>query len=135
VLWAVRELRKGEVGTRTRIGYSLIVRETWGRKLKITPRQGITEKCLAHAINHTCHPDFENCKFVYAGITRDPRGVGQDDEGGVGGRRTSIVFVQATRRVEREEEFSANYGTGFRFPHGCECHLCAASCCDVMLPV
>ena len=26
-------------------------------------------------------------------------------------------------------------GTGFRFPHGCECHLCSASCCDVMLPV
>jgi hypothetical protein len=41
----------------------------------------------------------------------------------------------STRRVEREEEFYANYGTDFRFPHGCECHLCSASCCDVMLPV
>jgi hypothetical protein len=132
---AVRELRQGEVGTRTRIGYSFIVREPEGRTLEITPRQGITEKCLAHAINHTCHPDVENCKFVYAGITRDRRGVGQEDEGGVGRRRTNIVFVQATRRVEREEEFYANYGTGFRFPHGCECHLCSASCCDVMLPV
>jgi hypothetical protein len=90
---------------------------------------------MAHAINHTCHPDFENCKFVYAGITRDPRGVGQEEEGGVGGRRTSVVFVQATRRVEREEEFYENHETGFRFPHGCECHLCSASCCDVMLPV
>jgi hypothetical protein len=58
-----------------------------------------------HAINHTCHPDFENCKFVYVGITRDPRGVGLEDEGGVGGRRTSVVFVQTMRRVEREEEF------------------------------
>jgi hypothetical protein len=87
------------------------------------------------AINHTCHPDFENCKFVYAGITRDPRGVGQEEEGGVGGRHTSIVFVQSTRHVEREEEFYAKYGTGFLFPHGCECHLCSASCCDVMLPV
>ena len=50
---AMRELRKGEVGTGTRIGYSFIVRETGGRTLQITPRQGITEKCLAHAINHT----------------------------------------------------------------------------------
>ncbi len=113
----IRELRKGEVDTRTRTRYSFIVRETRGRTLEITPPLGVTKKCLAHAINHTCHPDFENCKFVYAGITRDPRGVGQEDVGLVGGRRTSIVFVQATRRVEREEEFYANYGTVFRFPH------------------
>ena len=51
--------------------------------------------------------------------------MGQEDEGGVGGRRTSVVFVQATRRVEKEEEFFANYGDSFRFPHGCQCHLCA----------
>jgi hypothetical protein len=94
-------MRKGEVGTRTRIGYSFIVRETGVRTLEITPRQGITEKCLAHAINHTCHPDFE-LQVCVAGITRDPCGVGQEEGGGVGGRRTSIVFVQATRRVERE---------------------------------
>jgi hypothetical protein len=131
----VREPRQGEVGTHTRIGYSFIVRETGGRTLKITPRQGIAEKCVAHAINHTCHPDFENCKFLHTGITKDPHGVGQEDEGGVEGSPTSVVFVQATRRVEREEELFANYGTGFRFPHACECHLCAASCCDVMLPV
>jgi hypothetical protein len=87
---AVREFCKEEVGTRTRIGYSFIVRETRGRTLEITPRQDITEKCLAHAINHTCHPDFENCKFVYPGITRDPRGVGQEEEGGVGGRSRLI---------------------------------------------
>ena len=31
---AVRELRREEVGTRTRIGYSLIVRDTGGRTLK-----------------------------------------------------------------------------------------------------
>jgi hypothetical protein len=63
--------------------------------------------------------------------------VGQEDDGGVGSR-TSVVFVQATRRVEREEELFANYRTGFRFPHGCECHLCAicvrrhvaTSCCQ-----
>jgi hypothetical protein len=58
---------------------------------------------------------------------------GHEDEGGIGGNRTSVLFVQATRRVEREEEFYADYGTGFRFPHGCECHLCgrhvATSCC------
>ena len=32
-------------------------------------------------------------------------GGGQEDEGGVGGSRTNVVFVQATRRVERDEEF------------------------------
>jgi hypothetical protein len=60
---------------------------------------------------------------------------GGQEEGGVGGSRTSVVFVQATRPVERDEEFFANYGTGFRFPHGCECHLCgrhvATSCCQL----
>jgi hypothetical protein len=106
----VRALRKGEVGTRTRVGYSFIVRETGGRTLEITPRQGITEEYLAHAINHTCHPDFENCKILYTGVTKDPRGVGQKDEGAVGRSRTSVVFVQATKRVEREEEFSPTMG-------------------------
>ena len=124
---AVRALRKGEVGTRTRLGYSFIVRETGGRTLEITPRQGITQSYLAHAVNHTCHRDFENCKFLHTGVTKDPRGVGEEDEGGAGGSRTSVVFVQATRRVEREEEFFANYGDSFRFPHGCQCHLCAST--------
>ena len=64
---AMRELRKGEVGISTRIGYSFLVQETGGRKLEITPRQGITEKCLAHAINRTCHSDFENCRFLHTG--------------------------------------------------------------------
>jgi hypothetical protein len=122
---AVRELRKGEVGTRTRVGYSFFIRETGGRTLEITPRQGITEEYLGHAINHTCHPDFQDCKFLHTGVTKDRCGVGQEDEGGVGGSRTSVVFVQATRRVEKEEEFFANYGDSFRFPHGCQCHLCA----------
>ena len=122
----IRELRKGEVDTCTRTRYSFIVRETGGRTLEITPRQGITEEYLAHAINHTCHPDFENCTFLHTGVAKDPCGVGQYDEGGVGGSRTSVVFVQATRRVEKEEEFFANYGDSFRFPHGCQCHLGAA---------
>jgi len=42
-------------------------------------------------------------------------------EGGVRGSRTSVVFVQATRRVEREQEFFANYGDSFRV----SVHLCA----------
>jgi hypothetical protein len=69
-------LRQGEVGTRTRVGvgYSFIVRETGGRTLKITPRQGITEEYLVHALNHTCHPDFENCKFLHTGSQRIPVG-------------------------------------------------------------
>ena len=123
---AVRALRKGEVGTRTRVGYSFFIRETGGRTLEITPRQGITKEYLGHAINHICPPDFQNCKFLHTGVTKDPCGVGQEDEGGVGGSRTNVVFVKATRRVENEEKFFANYGDSFRFPHGCQCPLCAA---------
>ncbi len=73
---------------------------------------------LTHAVNHTCHRDFENCKFLHTGVTKDPRGVEEEDEGGAGGSRTSVVFVQATRRVEREEEFFANYGDSFAFLMG-----------------
>ena len=80
---AVRKLRKGEVGMSTRIGYCFLVQETGGRKLEITPRQGITEKCLAHAIHHTCHSDFENCKFLHTEITKDPRAGGKRMRGGV----------------------------------------------------
>ena len=63
--------------------------------------------------------------FLHTVVTKDPRGVVREDEGGVGASHTSVVFVQATRRVEREEEFSANYGDSFQFPHGCQCHSCA----------
>ena len=111
---AVRALRKGEVGTRTRVGCSFFIRETGGRTLEIMPRQGITQEYLGHAINHTGHPDFQNGKFLHTGVTKDPCGVGQEDEGGVGGRRTSVVFVQATRLVEKEGEFFANYEDSFR---------------------
>ena len=80
---------------------------------------------MAHAINHTCDPGFVNCKFVHTGITSNPVvGRGAEDKGGVGGRRTSAVFVKATTRVERDVEFFANYGTKFRFVGVCVCHLC-----------
>ena len=65
---AVRQLQEGEAGTRTRLGYSFIVKEREGKSLTITPKHGVTEGCMAHAINHTCHPGFENCRFVHAGI-------------------------------------------------------------------
>ena len=69
--------------------------------------EGITQEYLAHAVNHTvtCHRDFENCKFLHTGVTKDPRGVGEEVEGGVGGSRTSVVFVQETKCFERDEEF------------------------------
>ena len=44
--------------------------------------------------------------------------MGQQDEGGAGGSRTSVVFVQATRRVEREEEFSLTMGIPSAFLMG-----------------
>jgi hypothetical protein len=45
---------------------------------------------------------------MHTGMTSDPlvRG-GREDEGGVGGRRTSAVFVKATRRVSREMQNSS----------------------------
>ena len=76
---------------------------------------------MAHAINHTCHPGFVNCRFVHAGIVG---GWSEDEQGGIGGRRTSEVFVKTTKRVESDTELFANYGTNFRFAGGCVCHLC-----------
>jgi hypothetical protein len=68
-------------------------------------------KLRKEGINHTCNSDFDNCKFLQTEITKDPRvGEREDDGGGVRGRRTSVVFVQATRRVERDEEFFATTG-------------------------
>ena len=73
-----------------------------GRTLAITPSQGVTEGCVAHAINHTCHTDFENCKFVHSGITNVPRGGGrQKDEKVARCRRTSVVYVRQ-RDLSRE---------------------------------
>jgi len=118
---AVRQLREGEEGTRTRLGYSFIVKEREGKSLTITPKHGVTEGCMAHAINHTCHPGFANCRFVHAGIVG---GWSEDEQGGIGGRRTSEVFVKTTKRVESDTELFANYGTNFRFAGGCVCHLC-----------
>jgi hypothetical protein len=83
---AVRQLREAEEGTRTRLGYSFIVKEREGKSLTITPKHGVTEGCMAHAINHTCHPGFANCRFVHAGIVG---GWSEDEQGGIGGRRTS----------------------------------------------
>jgi hypothetical protein len=80
---------------------------------------------MAHAINHTYHPGFANGRFVHAGITRGPLVGGRaEGERGIGGRRTSEVFVKATRCVERDAELFANYGTKFRFAGVCVCHLC-----------
>jgi hypothetical protein len=63
---------------------------------------------MAHAINHTCHPGFVNCRFVHAGIVG---GRSEDEQGGIGGRRTSEVFVKTTRHMESNAELFANYGT------------------------
>ncbi len=112
---AVRELREGEDCTRTLLGYNFIVKDREGRALTITTIHGVTEECVVHAINHTCHPGFVNCKFLHTGITNNPHeGGGGADKGDVGGRRTSDVFVETTRRVERDAELLANYGTKFR---------------------
>jgi hypothetical protein len=81
---------------------------------------------MVHAINHTCHPVFANCRFVHAGIKRGSLvgGWSEDEQGGIGGRRTSEVFVKVTRHVESDAELFANYGTKFRFAGVCVCHLC-----------
>jgi hypothetical protein len=47
-----------------------------------------------------------NCRFLHKGITNDPQGGGRaEEERDVAGRRTSNVFVKATRRVERDAEY------------------------------
>jgi hypothetical protein len=51
-------------------------------------------------------------------------GWSEDEQGGIGGRRTSEVFVKTTKRVESDTELFANYGTKFPFAGGCVCHLC-----------
>ena len=105
----VKEFRVGEDGTHTLLGYSITVKERGDRTLAITLRQGVTEGCVAHAINHTCHTDFEN--FVHSGITNVPHGGrGQKDEKVARCRRTSVVYVKTTRFVERNVEIFANYG-------------------------
>ncbi len=46
----------------------------------------------------------------WGGGSTKARGVGQEDEGGVGGSRTRVVFVQATRHVEEKKSFSPTMG-------------------------
>ena len=120
-VWAEFVRARRKEGARTRLGYSFIVKERDGKSLTITPKHGVTEGCMTHAINHTFHPGFANCSFVHAGIKRGPLvgGWSEDEPGGRGGRRTSEVFVKATRRVESDEELFANYGTKFRFAGVC----------------
>ena len=52
--------------------------------------------------------------------------------------RIRVVFVQATRRVERDEELFSNYGTGFLFPQGviaiCVGVIVATSRCHSVKP-
>ncbi len=49
---------------------------------------------MAHAINHPCHSDFANCKFLHTGITNDPQGVGgTEDEGVVGGDDDDAFYL------------------------------------------
>jgi hypothetical protein len=127
-------LREGGDGTRTR--YNFIVKENGGRTLAITPCQGVTEDCVAHAINHTCHSDFANCKFLHTGISTDPRGGGEtEDEGLVGGRRTSVLFCEATRQVERDADLFFLQTTG---PSSgllvCVCAICVRRKFSVNFP-
>ena len=44
--------------------------------------------------------------------------MGQEDEGGVGGSRTRVVFVQATRHVEEKKSFSPTMGIPSSFLMG-----------------
>jgi hypothetical protein len=49
---------------------------------------------------------------------------GEGTEGVVRGRRTSVVYVKTTRRIEGDAEIFAKYGNEFRFAGVCVCHLC-----------
>ena len=54
----------------------------------------------------------------WGGGSTKARGVGQEDEGGVGGSRTRVVFVQATRHVEEKKSFSPTMGIPSSFLMG-----------------
>ena len=49
---AVRQLREGEEGTRSRLGCSFIAKEREGKSLIITPKHGVTEGCMTDAIRN-----------------------------------------------------------------------------------
>jgi hypothetical protein len=63
---AVRELQEGEEGTARHTHPIRVQLHCEGNA--ITPIQGVTEGWVTHAINHTGHPGFVNCRFVHAGI-------------------------------------------------------------------
>jgi hypothetical protein len=74
---------------RTVLGYTFTVKDSGGRTVvttvAMTPCQGVTEGCVAHAIHHTCHTDFADCKFLHSGVTNAPRGGGGTEDEGVQG--------------------------------------------------
>lgn len=109
---ALRELRQRSENKRTLLGYSFTVKESGGRTVAFAPCQGVTDGCMAHAINHT---EIANAPLG---------GGGREVEGVVGGRRICGIFVKTTRRVAKDTEFFANYGTEFLFGGGCVCHTC-----------
>ncbi len=70
--------------------------------------------CCAARLCHSVRPKQAHSELRWS----------EDEQGGIGGRRTSEVFVKTTKRVESDTELFANYGTKFRFAGGCVCHLC-----------
>ena len=71
----------------------------------------------------TCHSDFDDLD-EHGHHELSTRGGEVEDEVGLGGRRTSVVFVQATRRVDRDTKIFSNYGTECWFAGASVCHFC-----------
>ncbi len=119
-----RELRVGEDGTRTPLGYSITVKESGGRTLAITLYQGVTEVWRTPLTTRVILVLVTVSLCTRGSQTFRVGGGGTEDEGVVRGRRTSVVYVKTTRSVERDAEIFANYGNEFLFAGGCVCHLC-----------
>ena len=108
----VRELRQGEKGKDTELGYSIPISEGGSLRKWVTPLEGVKGRFVAHAINHTCDPRFQNCGLVHTGEKGETRD----------GLVKVKVYVKTIRRVEPNEEFFMNYGSAYTFDQ-CQCHV------------
>ena len=101
----VRELRKGEKGKDTELGYSIPISEGGSLRKWVTPLEGVKGRFVAHAINHTCDPRFQNCGLVHTGEKGET----------LDGLVKVKVYVKTIRRVEPDEECFMNYGSAYKF--------------------
>ena len=102
----LRELKTGESGKDTVLGYCIPISQSGSSRTWVTPVEGVRAGFVAHVINHTCDPRFQNCGFFHTG-----------DEG-----EEVKVYVKTLRQVDSDEEFFVDYGGGYLL-QWCQCHI------------